>query len=325
MMQLCGSLLAIFCVACLCYGNTKVGTNQNRYYKYCSSELGTYNIRYRENDVSIGEKSSTSVLFLHGFGGNADQFRKNMDLVGSPKTYALDLLGYGYSDKPSPKAFPRNELYSFNTWSDLVTDFITNVIEEPTILCCNSIGGIVGLQAAVDRPDLIKGIILVDVSLRLLHNKKQNPLFRPLVSVLQSVLRDTPIGAQFFNNLLNQRTIKNILTQAYASNVDDETVEIILRPGFEDGAAEVFLDFIADSGGPLPEELLEKLEDTNIPVRILWGKDDPWEPITLGRELAKFGCVDEFIELPGAGHCPMDQIPDVFNAEISTTLAAWGN
>jgi hypothetical protein len=38
--------------------------------------------------------------------------------------------------------------------------------------------------------------------------------------------------------------------------VTDELVQIILQPGLDPGAVDVFLEFICYSGGPLPEELL---------------------------------------------------------------------
>lgn len=41
-----------------------------------------------------------------------------------------------------------------------------------------------------------------------------------------------------------------------ALQVTDELVQVILEPGLRPGAADVFLDFICYSGGPLPEELL---------------------------------------------------------------------
>lgn len=44
------------------------------------------------------------------------------------------------------------------------------------------------------------------------------------------------------------------------SQVTDELVDIILRPGLEPGAADVFLEFICYSGGPLPEELLPQVK-----------------------------------------------------------------
>lgn len=40
----------------------------------------------------------------------------------------------------------------------------------------------------------------------------------------------------------------------------EELVQSILRPGLELGAAEVFLEFICYSGGPLPEELLPQVK-----------------------------------------------------------------
>lgn len=44
------------------------------------------------------------------------------------------------------------------------------------------------------------------------------------------------------------------------SQVTDELVRIILNPGLDDGAADVFLEFICYSEGPLPEELLPQVK-----------------------------------------------------------------
>ena len=59
------------------------------------------------------------------------------------------------------------------------------------------------------------------------------------------------------------------------------------------------------------------MPNVKIPVSILWGENDPWEPMELAiKEFANFPCVTEFVPLPGGGHCPMDQIPDIVNEEI---------
>ena len=79
--------------------------------------------------------------------------------------------------------------------------------------------------------------------------------------------------------------------------------------------------FLYSSGGPLPEELLPQIR---CPVRILWGEIDPWEPIDMGRDYAKFAVVDEFVTLPRAGHCPMDQVPDKVNYELLRFLQKYG-
>lgn len=292
---------------------TRAWNAENRYSTF-TNRFGDYKIRYKAQGIS-----GPPVLFIHGFGGNADQFRLNAPILAEKgyKAYALDLLGYGYSDKPNPRKYPVNDLYNFDTWSAQVSCFIEEVIKEPCVLVCNSIGGVVGLQSAINRPDLVKGVVLINMSLRMLHVKKQSILIRPLVLLLQTVLRESGIGNLFFKQVATKSALKNILGQAYANPADvtDEVIEVILAPGLAPGAADVFLDFISYSGGPLPEDLLEGMP-LQIPVRILWGENDPWEPIELGRSFAAYPCVDEFVTIPGGGHCPMDQVPDRVNAEL---------
>jgi pimeloyl-ACP methyl ester carboxylesterase len=143
------------------------------------------------------------------------------------------ILYIGYSDKPNPKDYKVNELYNFENWAQQTNSFVENVVKEPSVLVCNSVGGVVGLQAAVDRPDLIKGVVLIDISLRMLHTKKQNPFQRPFTSLIQTVLRETGIGKSFFGGIAQAEPLRNVLRQAYGDpkSVDDETLNIILTPG----------------------------------------------------------------------------------------------
>ncbi|CAN6476671.1 unnamed protein product [Victoria cruziana] len=102
------------------------------------------------------------------------------------------------------------------------------------------------------------------------------------------------------------------------SKVTDELIQKILLPGLEPGAAEVFLEFICYSGGPLPEELLGQVQ---CPVLIGWGDKDPWEPIKLGKAYADFKAVEDFAILPNVGHCPQDEAPDLVNPLIASFVA----
>ena len=90
------------------------------------------------------------------FGASADHWRKNLPVLGrSCRAYAIDLLGYGYSSKPDPRQAEPNALYNFGTWSRQLRRFTAEVIGEPTALACNSVGGLAGLQAALDDPSLV--------------------------------------------------------------------------------------------------------------------------------------------------------------------------
>lgn len=102
------------------------------------------------------------------------------------------------------------------------------------------------LFCAVQAPDKVKAVQLLNVSLRALHVSKQPALARPLIAAFQSVLRETPAGEMFFNSVAKPEAIKNVLSQAYydSSTVTDELVDCLLKPGMQPGAARVFLDFI---------------------------------------------------------------------------------
>lgn len=45
-----------------------------------------------------------------------------------------------------------------------------------------------------------------------------------------------------------------------------------------------------------------------MPVSMVWGEEDPWERIEWGRALARHHSVEEFVSLPGVGHCPQVRI-----------------
>jgi pimeloyl-ACP methyl ester carboxylesterase len=60
-----------------------------------------------------------------------------------------------------------------------------------------------------------------------------------------------------------------------------------------------------------------------VPVSLLWGAEDPWEDSREGRRLfASLPPVTEFVELPGCGHCPMDEAPQLVNPRIKAFVAA---
>lgn len=146
------------------------------------------------------------------------------------------------------------------------------------------------------------GVQLLNVSMRLLHEKRQSSLAKPFIKMFQDTLYNTRFGTWFYSQVAKPETVRNILQTAYGdkSTVTDELVDIILKPGMDPRAPPVFLAFICNSAGPLPDEQLQKID---VPVSIVWGADDPWEKVEFGRQLAQFSSVKEYTELPGEQIC----------------------
>lgn len=273
-----------------------------------------YPIAYR----SCGEKGS-AIVCVHGFGASSGHWRKNLPVWGeSFRCYALDLIGFGGSAKPQPETEIQ---YTFETWGEQIADFCEEVVGTPVFLVGNSIGCIAAMQAAVARPKISLGVVNLNISLRLLHERKRAtiPWYRRLGAPLaQKLLSYPPVGRWFFSQIAKPKTVRNVLLQAYKrpEAVTDELVEMLLTPAKDEGAAEVFVAFTNYSQGPLAEDLLPQL---TCPVLILWGSDDPWEPLDLGKQLAEFDCVEDFITLSGLGHCPQDEAPE----EVNPVVEKW--
>ncbi len=274
-----------------------------------------FNIGYQ----SCGDRGEAVVL-VHGFGANCGHWRKNLPVLGKEcRCYALDLIGFGASDKPKPREAID---YTFETWSQQVADFCREVVGSPAFLVGNSIGCVVIMQTAVDYPELVLGVASLNCSLRLLHERKRVnlPWFRNVgATVMQNILSNRAIGNFFYQQIAKPKVIKNLLSQAYRRQeaIDDELIELIFQPSQTEGAVDVFLAFTCYSGGPLPEDLLPKL---TCPTILLWGTEDPWEPIEMGKKLAEYDAVDQFIPLEGLGHCPQDEAPEIVNPILESWI-----
>ncbi|MEM6448053.1 MAG: alpha/beta fold hydrolase [Cyanobacteria bacterium P01_D01_bin.123] len=265
--------------------------------------------------IAAGDLDAEAVVLVHGFGGCIGHWRKNVDVLAERyRVYAIDLLGFGAAPKPQMS-------YTFELWGEQLSDFCQQVVKKPSTLVGNSIGVIVTLQAAVTTPEIAASTVAINCSLRLLHERKRDrlsPVQRWGTPLVQALLNVKPIGRAFFQQIARPQALRNILHQAYVrpEAVTDELVEILLKPARDPGAADVFVAFISYASGPLAEDLLPQLTR---PALIIWGEDDPWEPLNLARSLACLPQVRDFITVPNAGHCPMDEAPD----EVNAILLEW--
>lgn len=276
-----------------------------------------YKIRYQ----SIGQEG-IPIVCIHGFGASSDHWRQNLPVLGQHHaTFAIDLIGFGGSEKPAPNC-PLT--YTFETWSQQVLAFCQEVVGQPVVLVGNSIGCVVALQVAVDAPDWVRSVVMLNCSLRLLHDRKrrEGPWPQRLSTpIVQQLLGYPPLGRFFFSRIARPRVIRQLLQQAYyhSEAVTDDLIEAILKPAQSPGAADVFLAFVRYSQGPLPEDLLPQL---HCPVLAVWGQNDPWEPVVLGRQLKSYPAVEAFIELAEVGHCPQDEVPNQVNPILLDWVAS---
>lgn len=291
------------------------------------------------------------MLLIHGFGANSHHWRHTLPaLAEGAQVVALDLLGFGASDKPRSCLAGEAESadavrYGFALWASQVVDLISALLAAPTAaaaatsaaaapvrrlhLVGNSIGGMVALSAACRlRQQPIAGcrleqVVLIDCAQRRLDDKRlaEAPLLAQLGRpALKQLVRQRWLVGSLFRLLARPRVIRQVLQQAYPSgaNIDDELVELLYRPSTAPGAVESFRGFVNLFNDALAPELLAELSDPGhqpaVPVRLIWGEADPWEDPAEARQwAAHYGCIRALEILPGLGHCPHDEAPERVN------------
>jgi pimeloyl-ACP methyl ester carboxylesterase len=252
---------------------------------------------------------------------------------------------------------PLNSPYNFYTWSDLVCDFVQDIVLEndsiekgQCTLVCNSIGTITSFQAMLDKPDLFNGIFVVCPNFREIHISEvpYPSITMPIVRTVQSTLRQ--YGQGLFDVAANPSTVQQILYEPYnvKSAVDNTLVQVLLDPLLTPGASQVVFDTLSYSAGPLPEYQLLLMserqrkrnvvspvetftnadnvnstdDDDDKPVWICYGTADPWTPGSRVEALLTTypNVVEKVTPLPNIGHCPHDEAPELVFSLLNEML-----
>ena len=267
-----------------------------------------YKIQY----TVMGEGSP--LVLVHGFGASIGHWRKNIPFLasGGYRVFAIDLLGFGGSDKP-----PLN--YTMELWSELLKDFQAAHIQAPTVFIGNSIGALLSLMAIALHPETAAGAVLINCAGGLSHRPHElNPPLRVAMSAFNRLVRSRITGKVIFNRVRQKAQIRRTLLQVYRNReaVTDELVDLLYAPSCDPGAQHVFASILSADPGPTPAQLLPKVKH---PLFVIWGADDPWTPITgakIFQQASENGQQIQITPIPKAGHCPHDEVPDIVNPLI---------
>ncbi|GFP81430.1 uncharacterized hydrolase yugf [Phtheirospermum japonicum] len=280
------------------------------------------------------------LLLVHGFGASIAHWRRNIPTLAQSSTvYAIDLIGFGASDKPA------GFQYSMEVWAQLILDFLDEIVQRPTVLLGNSVGSLAYVIAAAVMQiadfDLAKiifkandgeesvirvvGTYGID-SPKAIVDDWRIKLFLPLLWLVDFLLKQRGIASYLFDRVRQRDSLRNVLLSVYGNkeSVDDDLVEIIRKPALDEGALDAFVSIVTGPPGPNPVQLIPKI---TLPVLVLWGDQDPFTPIDgpVGKYFSslpgQLQNVNLFL-LEGVGHCPHDDRPDLVHERLLPWLAS---
>jgi pimeloyl-ACP methyl ester carboxylesterase len=237
------------------------------------------NIRYY--DVGLGPV----LVLIHGIGGDADEWAFCLDgLSSSHRVIALDLLGFGRSDKPFIN-------YCIEGFVEVLERFLQTLGIERATLVGNSLGGWIAATFGLLFPAAVNKLILVDAA-GLWGDTTEFPV--DLRVSTREHLREV------FQQLLYDKTLAtdDLVDLAYRQHLersDGYTIDSLLRNLQERG-----------------ERLDEKVADLKMPVLIVWGEQDAMLPVETGRRLQRLIPGSRLEVISECGHLPALEKPSEF-------------
>jgi len=218
----------------------------------------------------IGARDAKPLLLIHGFGPGASSYewRKNIDVLATQfRVYVVDLLGFGLSDRPSID-------YTAETFTDLISDFIREVIGKPTIVVAHGISCAYVVADAYRYPKLFERLVLVTP----LPTMLQEHVTRPFHAVWKSVLR-APVLGQFIYNLLTSRpAIRGYYDRQGYHNpglITDDLVKYIYTSGHQPNSHFVMASFLSNY---LTMDVHEAFGRLQMPVVVVLGREGVLTP-----------------------------------------------
>ena len=274
-----------------------------------SARLRFHTIATRRARLSTMEAGSgPPVVALHGLGGTKGSFLPTVAaLAGEFRLIAVDLPGFGDSDKPLRAA------YDARYFAGAVVDLLDALEIDRAHLIGNSLGGRVALEVGLLHPDRVGGLALLAPSLAWRRGRPWAPLLRlvrPELGLIQFAPRPVVEG-------IVHRLIPGANDGWTAAGVD-EFLRAFLTPAgraaFYAAARQIYLEEPHGDQGFWPR--LRELEPEAL---FVWGRRDRLVPIGFARHVADALPRARHVELE-CGHVPQVERPAQTHSAVGAFL-----
>jgi len=259
------------------------------------ARLSTGEITY----VDLGEGDGPPILFLHGLGGNWQNWLENLPRAAQERrTIALDLPGFGTSPMPS-------EEISISLYARLVDELLERLGIGSAVIVGNSMGGFVSADLAINYPARVERLVLAaaaGISVTTLRRRPTLTFFRVngLISAVTLARSHAVIARPRLRHALLSTVIRH--PSRLRADVLLEIMPGSNAPGFMP-ALEALLDY----------DFTDRLDEVGCPTLLVWGREDILVPVADAEEFERRLPDAHKVVFDETGHMPMLERPGEFN------------
>jgi pimeloyl-ACP methyl ester carboxylesterase len=261
----------------------------------------------RVNVVDTGG-SGPPLLFLHGLGGLWQNWLLNIPaFMDRYRVVAPDLPGFGRSELPAG----RISIQGYGRVVDALCDRLG--LESPVVVG-NSMGGFVGAELALAFSTRVSRLVLVSAAGISAQNMWREPIMAVgrlmAVTAARTSVKALPVVGR---PRLRRAALQLVVRYPEKLSVPLAT-ELVSGPGTP--------GFVGGLDAVLGYSFRERLPEIEIPVLIVWGRNDILIPVEDGYEFKRLIGDNARLEIfDDTGHLAMLERPTRFNTLLSEFIA----
>lgn len=261
----------------------------------------------------IAGQGEPALLLLHGFAASTFTWREVMPSLAQEGTaIAFDRPAFGLTERPMPDEWQGENPYRTEAQPGFVIGLMDKLGMTEAVLVGNSAGGTVAVSTALNYPERVTALVLVDPAI---YAGGGTPNWlRPILRTPQA----RRLGPLFVRRI--QEWGQDMLNSAWhdPAKVTPEVREgytKLLRIANWDRA---LWEFTLASH---PLGLPDRLNELQMPTLVITGDDDRIVPTEQSVRLAGELPNAELAVIPNCGHVPQEECPETFLDTVRTFLA----
>lgn len=253
----------------------------------------------------FGQPADPTLILIHGFTASVYVWKTAAPILAARGFHvvAVDLLGFGFSDKPA--WFD----YSITSQGRMISRFMNRLGIGRATIVGSSYGGAVAATLALDYPERVEKLVLVDAVCN--DDQKKHPILRlAAIPGIGEVITPFLVDSRAF---LRYR-MHGTLAPANHHLITEERINSIHRPL---KAADAHHSLLATSRNWHANRIERDAHLINQPTLIIWGEEDKVIPIRDGYKLHDSILNSRLIVVKNCGHVPHEEKSEVFTELVA--------
>ncbi|HEX8066151.1 MAG TPA: alpha/beta fold hydrolase [Thermoleophilaceae bacterium] len=251
------------------------------------------------NYVDLGSGDGPPVVFLHGIGGNWQNWLENLPRIAQERrVVALDFPGFGLSEMPAGRI-------TMSGYGRTVDALCERLGLGEIALVGNSMGGFIAAETAIQFPERVERLVLAAAA-----GIGTASLSRaPVMTWGRIITAATARGAAERDAAILRPRLRQLVFATIMRHPSRIAPELLLeishgagREGFMP-ALEAIVDY----------DYRERVGEIRCPTLIVWGREDMIVGVRDANEYERLIPVARKVVMEDTGHVPMLERPSTFN------------